>query len=65
MKKIKPFLLLIIWTILGIIYAPIFIAAWVLHIVARFLLGIAYIGLLNGRRGKDVLASIFRFNPTL
>ena len=65
MNKIRPFLFLIIWTIVGIIYAPVFIAAWVLHFVARFLLGIAYIGLLNGRRGKDVLKSLFRFNPTL
>ena len=65
MKRNRPMLFIITWTIVGLIYAPVFIAAWVLHIVARVLLAFSYIGMLNGQRGKDILKSIFMFNPTL
>lgn len=65
MKINRPMLFVVVWTIVGLIYSPIFIAAWLLHIVARFLLSISYFGMLNDRRGKDVFKSLFRFNPTL
>ena len=65
MKSNRPMLFILVWTLAGFIYAPVFIAAWILHIVARFLLSISYFGMLNGRRGKDVFNSLFKFNPTL
>ena len=65
MKRNRPMLFILVWTLVGFIYAPIFIAAWILHIVARLLLSISYFGMLNGRQGKDVFNSLFTFNPTL
>ena len=65
MKRNRPMLFIITWALAGIIYAPVFIAAWLLHIVARLLLSIAYFGLLNPKMGRDVFASIFRWNPNL
>lgn len=58
-------LFVLLWTLLGILYSPVFIAAWCLHIVARFALSLSYFGMLNSGRGKDVFKSLFRFNPTL
>lgn len=62
MKKLKLPYKLIIWTIIGIIYLPVYISAWLLRIVARILLAIAYFGTLNGRMGVAVLKSIFSFD---
>lgn len=65
MKRNRPMLFILIWTLIGLCYAPVFITAWLLHIIARLLLSIAYFGLLNSQRGADVFKSLFRFNPTL
>ena len=62
MKKLKLPYKLIIWTIIGIIYLPVYISAWLLRIVARILLAIAYFGTINGRMGVAVLKSIFSFD---
>lgn len=62
MKKLKLPYKLIIWTIIGLIYLPVYISAWLLRIVARILLAIAYFGTLNGRIGVAVLKSIFSFD---
>lgn len=62
MKKLKLPYKLIIWTLVGLIYLPIYISAWLLRIVARILLAIAYFGTLNGRMGVAVLKSIFSFD---
>lgn len=62
MKKLKLPYKLIIWTIVGLIYLPVYISAWLLRIVARILLAIAYFGTLNGRMGVAVLKSIFSFD---
>ena len=62
MKKLKLPYKLIIWTIIGLIYLPVYISAWLLRIVARILLTIAYFGTLNGRMGVAVLKSIFSFD---
>lgn len=62
MKKLKLPYKLIIWIIIGLIYLPVYISAWLLRIVARILLAIAYFGTLNGRMGVAVLKSIFSFN---
>lgn len=65
MKRNRPMLFFIVWVFAGLIYSPVFIAAWLLHIVARFLLSISYFGLLNAKMGQDVFKSIFRWNPNL
>lgn len=62
MKKLKLPYKLIIWTIIGLIYLPVYISAWLLRIIARILLAIAYFGTLNGRMGIAVLKSIFSFD---
>ena len=62
MKKHKLPYKLIIWTLIGLIYLPVYISAWLLRIVARILLAIAYFGTLNGRMGVAVLKSIFSFD---
>lgn len=62
MKKLKLPYKLIIWTIIGLIYLPVYISAWLLRIVARILLAIAYFGTLNGRMGVAVLKSILSFD---
>lgn len=65
MKQNKPLLLITVWTIVGVIYFPVFFAAWLLHIVARLILAISYLGLLNSQRAKDIFKSLFKFNPTI
>ena len=62
MKKLKLPYKLIIWTLIGLIYLPVYISAWLLRIVAGILLAIAYVGTLNGRMGVAVLKSIFSFD---
>lgn len=62
MKKLKLPYKLIIWTLIGLVYLPVYISAWLLRIVARILLAIAYFGTLNGRMGIAVLKSIFSFD---
>lgn len=62
MKKLKLPYKLIIWTLIGLIYIPVYISAWLLRIIARILLAIAYFGTLNGRMGVAVLKSIFSFD---
>lgn len=58
MKKVLKFL----WGLIGIIYFPIFLSAFVLHKIARFMLAIAYFGLLNEQAGKDILKSLFSWH---
>lgn len=62
MKKLKLPYKFIIWTLIGLIYLPVYISAWLLRIVARILLAIAYFGTLNGKMGVAVLKSIFSFD---
>jgi hypothetical protein len=65
MEKNRPMLIIILWIVLGFAYSPFFIAAWVLHIVARLLLALAYFGMLEGYRGKNVFLSVFHNYPTI
>lgn len=65
MKRNRPMLFIITWALIGIIYSPVFIAAWLLHVIARLLLAISYYGLLNAKTGHDVLTSILKWNPRL
>jgi len=61
-KVTKSTLLFCFWTLVGIIYFPIFLFAVILKCLARFILAIAYFGMLNKQMGKMVFKSIF-FNP--
>ena len=65
MKRNRPMLFVITWAIAGICYLPIFFCAWLLHIVARILLAISYLGMLNAKMAFDVFKSLFHFNPSL
>lgn len=47
------------WNILGILYFPVYIAFWLLHKVARFILAISYFGMLENRIGKDIIKYMF------
>lgn len=51
----------IIWNVLGVIYAPIYLAFWLLHKIARLILAISYFGMLQGRVGKDIIKSLFKW----
>lgn len=62
MKKFKIPYKMIIWALIGLIYLPVYISAWLLRIVARILLAIAYYGTLNGKMGTAVFKSIFSFD---
>lgn len=55
MKKVLKFL----WDIMGLFYFPIYILAWVLHKIARFLLAISYFGMFQKQYGKDIIKSLF------
>ena len=65
MKKFRTTLRVFTWFLVGVLYFPVFLAAWVLHLVARFLLSISYFGLLNASKGSDVFKSLFTFNPNI
>lgn len=51
----------ILFVLIGLIYFPIYVSMWVLRIVARLLLSIAYYGTLERKMGKNVFKSIFSF----
>ena len=63
MKKLKfstkEKLLVALYAAIGVLYFPFYLSAWVLRIIARFFLAISYFGMLEGRKGKDVLKSLF------
>lgn len=65
MKKIvkfKGWMLFLVWTLIGLIYFPIFLGAWFLHVVARILLGLAYLLMLQSHVAKNVFSSVFVTN---
>lgn len=57
MKKTIKF----IWHVLGVIYAPVYVAFWLLHKVARLLLAISYFGMLEKQVGKDIVLNLFNW----
>lgn len=61
MKIDRALLGLILWAVFGLMYSPIFIAAWLLHIAARFILAIANIGLLRFNYARDIFKSLFKW----
>ena len=58
MKKTIKF----IWHALGVIYAPVYVAFWLLHKVARLLLAISYFGMLENQIGKDIISNLFNWH---
>lgn len=62
MKKRKTAFFVILWSIIGAIYSPIYLTAWVLKLIAKLLLSISYFGTLNATYGKGVFKSIFKFS---
>lgn len=59
MKKItKQTALTCLWVFLGLMWSPIFIVSLLIRVIARILLGLSYIGLLEGKMAKDVFKSI-------
>lgn len=55
MKKMLKFL----WRILGWVYAPVYVLAWLLHKAARLILAVSYYGMLEAKIGKDIIKSLF------
>lgn len=49
--------ILLIWVM--IVYAPIYYTACILHIIARLLLSLAYLGMLDYYMAKNVFISVF------
>ena len=45
--KFKGWMLFLVWFVIGVIYFPIYLTAWILHVVARLLLAIAYLFMLQ------------------
>lgn len=64
LKITKASATIMLWTLVGLLWAPIFIASWLLRIVARFLLSISYFGMLNGKMGCGVFKSLFTWYDT-
>lgn len=61
-KQYMTFAQLLVWAIIGVVYFPIYIASWLLHIIARCLLALAYLGMLQFHVAKNVLNSVFVIN---
>ncbi len=62
MKKFKLRYKTFTWFLIGLMYLPIYVIAWLLRIVARILLAISYIGTLNVIMGIEVFKSIFSWD---
>lgn len=58
MKKIAKFL----WRCAGVIYAPVYVAFWLLHKVARLLLAISYFGMLEKQMSRDIIKYLFSWH---
>jgi len=65
MVKFKVTMRLLVWALIGVIYFPIFLLAWLLHIIARCLLAIAYFFMLQPHIAKNVFSSVFVTNMRL
>lgn len=58
-SKFKQNMLIILYMIVGALYFPLYLFAWLLRIVSRFFLALSYFGMLEGRKGKDVIKTLF------
>lgn len=60
--KFKGWMLFLTWFVVGTIYFPIYLSAWFLHIIARVLLAIAYLFMLQPHIARNVFSSVFVTN---
>ena len=60
--KFKGWMLFLVWFTIGVIYFPIYLTAWILHVVARLLLAIAYLFMLQPHVARNVFSSVFVTN---
>lgn len=60
--EFKGWMLFLVWPIIGIIYFPIYFTAWCLHVIARILLAIAYLFMLQPHIARNVFSSVFVTN---
>lgn len=60
MKKFWKGFKIVLWVILGIIYYPLYVSAWLLHKVARLALAIAYFFMFRWRMAKDIIINLFK-----
>lgn len=58
-SKFKQRMLIILYMIVGALYFPLYLFAWLLRIVSRFFLALSYFGMLEGRKGKDIIRTLF------
>lgn len=58
-SKFKQNMLIILYTIVGALYFPLYLFAWLLRIISRFFLALSYFGMLEGRKGKDIIKTLF------
>lgn len=58
-SKFKQNMLIALYMIVGALYFPLYLFAWLLRIVSRFFLALSYFGMLEGRKGKDVIKTLF------
>lgn len=59
-KKVKSLVKIVISATLSLLYVPIYFLSWCLHKVARLLLAISYMGLLDFIKARDILKYMFR-----
>lgn len=48
-------------TILGVLYVPVYVIGFVLHFIARFILALSYLIMLDRLMAIDILKSLFTF----
>ena len=48
--------------LITVFYFPVYVSFWALHKVARLLLAICYMGMLDFRTGKDILVNLFNWH---
>ena len=58
-SKLKQNMFIILYAIVGTLYFPLYLFAWLLRIVSRFILALSYFGMLDGRKGKDIIKTLF------
>lgn len=59
LSKFKQRMFIILYAIAGALYFPLYLFAWLLRIISRFFLALSYFGMLDGRKGKDIIKTLF------
>ena len=57
-SKFKRNMQIILYLTVGVLYSPLYLFAWLLRIISRFFLALSYFGMLEGRKGKDIIKSL-------